>query len=145
MNKETYNIIKSAKEEYKSSKNVLTHLIKKLVLTSFNESNSFNVEVKFDKPIIICVPYPKPAHYSLEFANVSSLEVRICSGEENNDKFSPTDYEVIEEALAEIYGVYGEYFCAVEQLPIEAIYAILLELERKLKEDAIGKQWNQLQ
>lgn len=134
MKKETYNIIKSAKEEYKSSKNVLTHLIKKLVLTSFNESNSFNVEVKFDKPIIICVPNPKSTHYSLEFINVNSLEVINRYGEEDKDKFSPTDYEVIEEALAEIYGIYDEFISSVEQLPIEAIYAILLELERKLKE-----------
>ena len=133
MNKETYNIIKSAKEEYKSSKNILTHFIKKLVLTSFNESNSFNVEVKFDKPITICVPNLKSTHYSLEFINVSSLEVNHYGGK-NNDKFSPTDYEVIEGAFADIYGVYDEFVSSVEQLPTEAIYAILLELERKLKE-----------
>ena len=91
MNKETYNIIKSFKEEYKSSKNVLAHLIKKLVLTSFNESNSFNVEVKFDKPIIICVPNPKSTHYSLEFVNVSSLEVRNRYGEEDKGKLSRSE------------------------------------------------------
>ena len=134
MNKETYNIIKSFKEEYKSSKNVLVHLIKKLVLTSFNESNSFNVEVKFDKPIIICVPNPKSTHYSLEFVNVSSLEVRNRYGEEDKGKLSPTDYEVIEEALADVYGIHDEFISFVEQLPTEAMHAILLELERKLKE-----------
>lgn len=135
MNKETYNIIKSFKEEYKSSKNALAHLIKKLVLTSSNESNSFNVEVKFDKPIIICVPNPKSTHYSLEFINVSSLEVRNLYGEEYiGKKLSPTDYEVIDEALADIYGIHDEFISSVEQLPTEAIHAILLELERKLKE-----------
>lgn len=134
MKKETYNIIKSFKEEYKSSKNVLVHLIKKLVLTSFNESNSFNVEVKFDKPIIICVPNPKSTHYSLEIVNVSSLEVRSPYGEKDKDKFSPTDFEVIDGALADVYGIYDEFISFVEQLPTEAIYAILLELERKLKE-----------
>lgn len=134
MNKETCNIIKLFKEEYKSNKNVLAHLIKKLVLTSFNESNSFNVEVKFDKPIIICVPNPRSTHYSLEFINVSSLEVRNRYGEEDKGKFSPTDYEVIDGALADIYGIYDEFISSVEQLPTEAIYAILLELERKLKE-----------
>lgn len=135
MNKETYNIIKSFKEEYKSSKNALAHLIKKLVLTSSNESNSFNVEVKFDKPIIICVPNPKSTHYSLEFINVSSLEVRNLYGEEYiGKKLSPTDYEVIDEALADVYGIHDEFISSVEQLPTEAIHAILLELERKLKE-----------
>lgn len=135
MNKETYNIIKSFKEEYKSSKNALAHIIKKLVLTSFNESNSFNVEVKFDKPIIICVPNPKSTHYSLEFINVSSLEVRNRYGEEYiGKKLSPTDYEVIDEALADVYGIHDEFISSVEQLPTEAIHAILLELERKLKE-----------
>lgn len=134
MNKETYNIIKSFKEEYKSSKNVLAHIIKKLVLTSFNEGNSFSVEVKFDKPIIICVPNPKSTHYSLEFVNVSSLEVRNRYGEEDKGKFSPTDCEAIDEALADVYGIYDEFISSVEQLPTEAIHAILLELERKLKE-----------
>lgn len=135
MNKETYNIIKSFKEEYKSSKNALAHIIKKLVLTSFNESNSFNVEVKFDKPIIICVPNPKSTHYSLEFINVSSLEVRNRYGEEYiGKKLSPTDYEVTDEALADVYGIHDEFISSVEQLPTEAIHAILLELERKLKE-----------
>lgn len=134
MNKETYNIIKSFKEEYKSSKNELAHIIKKLVLTSFNEGNSFNVEVKFDKPIIICVPNPKSTHYSLEFINVSSLEVRNRYGEEDKGKFSLIVDEVIDGALADVYGIYDEFISSVEQLPTEAIHTILLELERKLKE-----------
>ena len=135
MNKETYNIIKSFKEEYKSSKNVLTHFIKKLVLTSFNESNSFNVEVKFDKPINICVPNLKSTHYSLEFFNVGSLEVRYVAGDEDKHNLAPTDYEVVEGSWADIYGTSDEFIALVEHLPTEAIHTILLELDRKLKEN----------
>lgn len=133
MKKETYNIIRSFKEEYESSKNVLTHLIKKLVLTSFNDNNSFEVKVEFDKPVSICVPSLKSVHYSVDIINVAALKVRYAVGDEDKSNLSPTDYEVVECSWANIYGTSGEFIATVEQLPTEAIYAILLELELECK------------